>query len=241
MSASCIENHGDADTGVHHGPTLTRAMLESGAIDALMAKDAPELRLLSEDERDASLTAMLAARPCGDLWLFGYGSLIWNPAIRTAEARMARIDGWHRAFCLSMVAGRGSPDRPGLMLALEAGGSCLGTAYKIAEADIATELRLLWRREMFSGAYVPRWVDVCDTHGDAFGSAIAFTSDTACVHYAGNLAEDVIVQRLATAAGALGSAADYLFRTRDGLRACGIADRDLERLAVGVQAARGGR
>ena len=216
---------------------LTRALIESGGVDAMVAKAAPDLKLLTEEERAASLRATLAARPPGDAWLFGYGSLIWNPTIRSVERRTARIDGWHRAFCLSVRAGRGTQERPGLMLALDAGGSCTGVAFRIAEDVLEEELRLLWRREMLAGSYVPQWLDVLDEQGVRFGSAIAFTINATCAQYAGNLARDVIVERLATASGALGSGADYLFRTRDGLRAQGIPDPELERLAANVAAA----
>ncbi len=215
---------------------LTRALIESGAIDAMVTKAVPDMKLLTEAERTASLRAMLDARPPGDAWLFGYGSLIWNPTIRSVEQRTARIEGWHRAFCLSVRAGRGTSDKPGLVLGLDAGGSCTGVAFRIAEDVLEQELRLIWRREMLSGSYVPRWLDVLDMDGARFGSAIAFTIDPACGQYAGDLARAVIVERLATASGTLGSAAEYLFHTRDGLRARGVPDPELERLAASVEA-----
>jgi cation transport protein ChaC len=217
---------------------LTRALIESGAIDAMVAKAVPDLKLLTEAERAASIRATLAARPPGDAWLFGYGSLIWNPTIRSVERRTARIDSWHRAFCLSLRMGRGTQERPGLMLALDAGGSCTGVAFRIAEGVLEEELRLIWRREMLADGYVPQWLDVLDEQGVRFSSAIAFTVNATCAQYVGNLAGDVIVERLATASGDLGSNADYLFRTRDGLRAEGILDPELERLAANVEAAR---
>lgn len=159
------------------------------------------------------------------------GSLIWNAAIHSAEKRIARIDGWHRSFCLSITALRATADRPGLMLALDRGGSCHGAAYRLAEDDVERELRLLWRREMVCAAYVPRWVEVKSLGGESFGWAIAFTIDTDDAQYAGSLGEDTVVRRLATASGGLGSSADYLFRTCDGLRVHGIRDAELERLA----------
>jgi cation transport protein ChaC len=218
-------------------PALTRELFESGLIEEIVARDAPALRLLSAEQRAASLRRMLDARPPGDAWLFGYGSLIWNPMIHTVERRTARIDGWHRAFCLSTTVGRGSPAKPGLVLGLDEGGDCTGVAFRIADDVLEAELALLWKREMLAGAYVPRWLDVHDPHGARFGSAIAFTIDPAGHHYAGGLALDIVVGRLATASGALGSAADYLFRTCEGLRAHGVSDPALERLAARVRAA----
>lgn len=216
---------------------LTRELIEAGGVHAIVARDAPGLRLLTDAERAASLRATLDARPPGDVWLFGYGSLIWNPTIHSVERRPARIAGWHRAFCLSVQAGRGTADYPGLMLGLDAGGECTGVAFRIAEEVLEAELALVWRREMVAGSYVPRWVEALDPDGRPFGSAIAFTIDSAGAQYAGGLAREVVVERLATASGALGSAAEYLFQTRDGLRAHGIPDPELERLAAAVEAA----
>ena len=96
---------------------------------------------------------MLASHEAGhDFWLFAYGSLMWNPAIRTAGYRTALLRGWHRRFCLWLVMGRGSPEHPGLMLALARGGACYGVAWRIAAEQARHELLLVWRREMFGRA-----------------------------------------------------------------------------------------
>jgi len=211
---------------------ISRSFLQAGGIVELLAREAPSQRLLTDAERHESLLSVLAERPPGEAWLFGYGSLIWNPTVHSVERRVARIQGWHRSFCLSVRAGRGSTDNPGLVLGLDAGGHCTGVAYRIDKSILHTEFELLWRREMVSGAYHPRWVDVHDEHGAHFGSALAFTMNTGCEQYAGHLDEQQVIERLATAGGFLGSAADYLFRTCEGLRACGMADPDLERLAA---------
>jgi cation transport protein ChaC len=219
---------------------LTRAFIEAGGIDALVAQEAPDLQCWSAAEQAASLHGVLQSRPSGDVWLFGYGSLIWNPTIHSTERRVARIEGWHRAFCLSARLGRGSIDNPGLVLGLEPGGSCLGVALRIAEAMAVAELTLIWRREMLTGAYLPHWVDLLDEQGERFGTGLAFTVNPVGEHYAGDLPEAEMLRRLATAAGSLGSSADYLFRTCDGLRRCGIEDAALERLAARVRAEQAG-
>jgi cation transport protein ChaC len=214
---------------------LTRALLEAGGIDAMVARSAPDMRLLTEAERAESLRQTLAARPVGEAaWLFGYGSLIWNPQIHAVEHRTATVRGWHRAFCLSTRAGRGTSDNPGLVLGLDAGGSCTGVAFRIAEDVLEAELALLWRREMLAGAYVPRWLDLEDEHGARFGSAMAFTVDPLGNQSAGQLAQDAVIARLASAAGELGSSADYLFRTCAGLHQVGIPDAELDALAAVV-------
>ncbi len=215
---------------------LSRAFLGGGGLTRALAKEAPALRLLTDHVLAASLRTTLLARPPGDAWLFGYGSLIWNPTVRSVETRVARIDGWRRCFCLSVIAGRGSVARPGLVLGLDAGGSCEGVAFRLAEDDLENELALLWRREMATGAYVPRWVSLLDLAGRRFGAAIAFTIDPGSNQYAGALSPEQIAERIASATGSLGSCADYLFRTRDALDAVGVSDSGLETVARHVAA-----
>jgi cation transport protein ChaC len=155
-------------------PVVTRALLELGGMADVYMQDAPSLRLLTEGERQESLVATMKAKPAGDVWVFGYGSLIWNPAFKTIERRTARIEGWHRAFCMSIVAGGASPSAPGFMLGLDRGGHCLGSAFRLANDDVIPELTLLWRREMLCrGAYIPKWLELHAEDGTVFGNAIA--------------------------------------------------------------------
>ncbi len=163
--------------------------------------------------------------------------MIWNPTVHVEERRTARIEGWHRAFCLSTAAGRGTAANPGLVLGLDRGGHCTGVAFRLAEDTLLAELTLLWRREMLAGSYTPRWVPVADLDGAAFGHAITFTINPAAPQYTGPIAREAVIRRLATARGDLGSAADYLFRTCDGLRAEGVPDPELEQLEDAVKTA----
>lgn len=167
----------------------------------------------------------------------GRARLIFDTLSTLAERRVAEVCGWHRSFCLSMAVGRGTPDEPGLVLGLDRGGVCEGVAYRIAERDIASELPILWSREMLIGGYNPTWVDVIGDDGEKFGVAIAFTIDRAHDNYAGSLPQYEKVRRLATAEGSWGSSADYLFRTIGGLREHGIRDMEMERLGDLVDAA----
>lgn len=220
---------------------LTRAMIEDGGLLRMIAETSPSLPMLSDAERAASLAETLARRPAdrteqgAGVWLFAYGSLIWNPAIQFVERQFARVHGWHRAFCLSTIAGRGTLEAPGLVLGLDRGGACAGAAFRVAEKDIETELALLWQREMLSGSYAPRWVAVRGSDGVPFGQAVTFTIRREGPYYTRRLPRAELVQRLATARGALGSSAEYLLRTRDGLRSLGIRDRWVEGLADEVE------
>ncbi len=217
---------------------ITRELLMSGALREQLAKAMPEMRLTSEAERSASLRAMLDARPeYGDgLWVFAYGSLIWNPAMLISGRRIATAIGYHRSFCLSVRMGRGSPDQPGAMLGLREGGRCPGVVLRVAEADVEHELDLLWRREMVADGYIPHWVPIACENGESLGAAIAFTINPTQDSYCGHLPEEEIVERLATARGRLGTGAEYLFRTREGLAAMGVFDPYLDRIAAAVTA-----
>jgi cation transport protein ChaC len=212
---------------------LTRETIQAGTVINMVS--AQGMRVLTDEERSASIAQMLATRPktARDLWLFGYGSLIWNPAFHFAEQRKGRIHGWHRRFCLWTPLGRGSPERPGLVLGLERGGACTGMAFRLADEQVASELDIVWRREMLSGAYRPRWVRVVTGEGTV--DAIAFTIDPANPRYAGRLSEDEIVDVVATAVGRLGPCTDYLFKTAKALAELGLEDRVLNRLKRGVE------
>ncbi len=192
--------------------------------------------LMSEEARRASLAAARAAIPAGsDVWIFAYGSLMWNPAIRVSTSRRAHVRGYHRTFCLTMSAGRGSIDKPGLMLAIDRGGSCAGVAHNISADHVDSELTILWYREMLSGAYEPRWINAEIEH---IGRArvLTFAINRSHPRYENSLSEDDTARRIATAEGILGSNREYLFRTAAHLAENGLRDAPLARLAARVTA-----
>jgi glutathione-specific gamma-glutamylcyclotransferase len=190
--------------------------------------------VLTPEDREASLAPFLAAiAPGEDCWVFGYGSLMWNPAFHVAETRPGLIHGYHRAFCFDMLLWRATPDCPGLMLALDRGGSCRGVAHRIAAEHVQSELRILWMREMVGGIYRPRWVRV--RMGEADLRAIAFVANPAHPRYAGRLPEDVVACRIARAAGEFGTNRQYLFRLETHLEELGILDGPMHRLAERVR------
>jgi cation transport protein ChaC len=217
---------------------LHREMLLEGALSDMVARGRSNLPLRSVEERRANLAETLRQRPDrGDgVWVFGYGSLIWNPIIHHDSVRAMALEGWHRAFCLGTPAGRGTPENPGLVLGLAAGGRCEGVAFHVTEADVEPELDLLWRREMLADGYEARWVRLTCPEGGADVSAVTFVVNHAAMFYAGDLPEDEMVRRLATAKGELGSSAEYLMRTRDGLHERGLRDALIDRLAEKVAA-----
>src|SRR5437660_7475121 len=213
--------------------TLSRRYLEEGQMRALYVGAVAEDRALTDEQLSASLTATLAKKPKGaGWWVFGYGSLLWNPLFPIAEARAGIVHGLHRRFCLRSLASRGTVDQPGLVLALEPGGACQGVVYRLPSPLALDELHLLWRREMVVGAYDPRWIRV--QSGDRTLTAITFVVRREHVQYA-KLSPDEQAAIIAQAGGAFGSCCDYLMRTRAALASHGIVDRYLEQLARDVQ------
>jgi glutathione-specific gamma-glutamylcyclotransferase len=189
--------------------------------------------VLTDEQLSESLAASVRARPKGaGWWVFGYGSLLWNPLFPFTDARPAILRGFHRRFCLYSVASRGTPEQPGLVLGLDRGGACTGVAYRLP-ADLALdELHLLWRREMVLGAYNPRWVRV--RSGEREIHALTFAVRHAHPQYAGRLPLDDEAGVIARSKGAFGSSYDYLERTRVALVSHGIRDPYLEALAARV-------
>jgi len=213
--------------------TLSRRYLEEGQMRALYAAAVADDRALTDEQLSASLTATLAKKPKGaGWWVFGYGSLLWNPLFPIAEARAGNVHGLHRRFCLRSLASRGTPDQPGLVLALEPGGACQGVVYRLPSPLALDELHLLWRREMVVAAYHPRWNHVHS--GDRHLTALTFVVRRDHVQYA-RLSHDEETVVIAQACGAFGSSCDYLMRTRAALASHGIVDRYLEQLARDVQ------
>lgn len=204
---------------------LNRDAIKRGVIDEWVRETAASgfMTPVPPEERRKSLQAMLDRHPPGaPVWVFGYGSLMWNPAFHFAERRAGLLHGFHRSFCMWSAGGRGTPERPGLMLALDHGGSCRGIAYRIAPEQVEEELEIVWAREMAGYAYRARWVRV--RTGDDIVRALTFVIDRRYIRYAGKVPRDVQVAHLATASGRLGSGLEYLENTVAHLDELGIGD-----------------
>jgi len=166
----------------------------------------------------------------GDVWIFGYASLIWRPEFEAAEDRPAKVHGWHRALAMRSRINRGTPECPGLVFALIPGGSCHGRAYRIEQARVEAELTRLWGREMPSGVYDPKWLACRTPQGVVRG--LAFTLSKRSPSHTGALPDGELVEILRTANGRYGSTLAYLVETARSLRTCGIRDRDVERMVA---------
>jgi cation transport protein ChaC len=218
--------HGDGSLAIGG---LTRLALENNALRLSVERGPLGQLLLSEEELEASLQSALASpHRQADVWLFGYGSLIWNPVLSYAERQPVTVHGYHRSFCLWSRINRGTVDSPGLVLGLERGGRCTGVAYRLPQREAEIDLRLLWRREMLLGSYQPRWVQASGPDGKF--RALAFVVDVRRSGYTGKLSDQTVIERLVAGCGKLGTGVDYLRQTIAGLAQGGIRDPYLARL-----------
>lgn len=163
-----------------------------------------------------------------DLWIFGYGSLIWRPDFDFAERRPARVHGWHRALKMWSRINRGTPERPGLVFGLLSGGCCRGVVFRIPREVGAQTLSSLWQREMALAVYDPRWLTAHTPHGRV--RSLAFTLSRSSPSHTGELTAEEYRAIFEVACGIYGTTLDYAHRTLEELRRHDIRDRHLERL-----------
>jgi cation transport protein ChaC len=163
-----------------------------------------------------------------DLWLFGYGSLIWRPDFDFIERQPAHVHGWHRALKMWSRVNRGTPENPGLVFALLTGGSCRGMAFRIPACDGLETLRKLWLREMPSGVYDPRWLECVTPRAKV--RALAFTLSRHSPSFTGELSEERYRHIFTTATGRYGTSIDYARQTLEELERHSIHDAALARL-----------
>lgn len=168
-----------------------------------------------------------------DLWIFGYGSLIWRPDFDFLERRAARVHGWHRALKMWSRINRGTPERPGLVFGLLTGGCCRGVVFRIAREHGGETLARLWKREMSTAVYDPRWLMAQTDAGPV--RALAFTLSRRSPSHTGELSEEEYRAIFALASGIYGTTLDYAHRTLEELRRHDIRDRNLEKLLRLIQ------
>ncbi|MBK1635167.1 gamma-glutamylcyclotransferase [Rhodovulum adriaticum] len=170
-----------------------------------------------------------------DLWVFGYGSLLWNPGFPVAERRLARLEGWHRSFCMRSIHHRGTETAPGLVLALDAmaGAACDGVALRAEPGTEAASLAYLRERELISSAYLETELEV---EADGPMPVLAYVIDPEHVQYCGGLPLEDQAQIIARARGGMGPNDEYLFNTAAHLAELGIDDPDMAWLVNRVRA-----
>jgi len=178
-----------------------------------------------------------------DIWVFGYGSLMWRPGFAYEEARHARLTGYRRCFCIYSVYHRGTPARPGLVLGLDRGGACEGIAYRVAAANVAGTVRYLRAREQVNGVYRETHVPIDVIEGPRHQVlALTYIVERAHPNYAGRLPLALQARLIRAGSGLSGNNLDYLVSALRHLDELGIRERELERVLalIGPHTARCG-
>jgi cation transport protein ChaC len=170
----------------------------------------------------------------GDFWVFGYGSLMWNPGFETIERRPAVMHGVHRALCVHSWVHRGTQEKPGLVLGLDRGGSCRGLALKVEGERREAVVSYLRERELVTSVYLERWRAARLDNGEQV-TALVYVVDNSHVQYAGRLADEAIARIVEAGSGRSGRNIDYLVNTVSHLRESGVHDPHLEAVMARLQ------
>jgi cation transport protein ChaC len=175
------------------------------------------------------IAQFLERAPRGDLWVFGYGSLMWAPGFRPAEQRIGLVRGYHRAMCILSSRYRGTPEKPGLVMGLCRGGSCWGIALRVPAARVRRVLGALWKREMLNNVYVPTMVQVAVGPKQRI-RALAFVADATHRQFVRELDLHGRAQLVAQGIGERGRCVDYIRNTLEHMLALGVNDPHLARI-----------
>jgi glutathione-specific gamma-glutamylcyclotransferase len=178
-----------------------------------------------------STAAALEPARDGDLWVFGYGSLMWRPGFAYTRRCKATLRGWRRSLCVYSQVYRGSPERPGLVLALDRGGACPGVAFQVDPALREATIRYLRHREQVTAVYLERMAPITLECGERV-VALTYVADRLHCQYAGRLDRDAMLEYVRGGKGQSGGNAEYILETYDHLHAMGVRDRDLEWLSA---------
>lgn len=193
------------------------------------SEDAEAIRPYSMEQLKKEVLNMLNSQNSHQgIWVFGYGSLMWNPDVRFSEMEQVLLKGYHRRLCLRSTFYRGTPEEPGIVMGLAPGGSCSGRLFFIPEENYIPDLLELWDREMLSGTYIPQWVRIERISGPT--EALTFVAKQDHEHYLppSNLKE--IANTVARANGQRGTNLQYLKNTVEILHELKLRDAVLERI-----------
>lgn len=228
MNDSDFADDDNAGSNQPHGAKLAPARVAAAA--EIYPPPVGNIAYLTEDELTASRLQTFVDHPAGDdIWLFGYGSLIWNPGLPVEESLPSRVHGYHRGLYMWSRHNRGTAEQPGLVLAIDRGGSCPGVAFRLAHDGAEPHLIALWQREMSLGAYRPAWLP-CTLSDGRRVRALSFVIRRETSAYAGPLPDDIVRRVLRDAQGHFGTTIDYVEKTVTALAAAGMPDRALTAL-----------
>ena len=209
---------------------LTKNNINDGYIREFINKIEGSDKVLSDEElieeRKKILPPSIQNK---NLYIFAYGSLLWNPTIDFERQILGKIYGFHRSFCMLTKLGRGSYENPGLMLGLDKGGSCKGILFKLNKREALKNIDILFKREMVTKAYVPKLLNAHLKSGRRV-KAIAFTVDKNHKNYFGEKSYYKKINLISKASGFLGTCSEYLKNTAKSLEEIDISDKEIKSL-----------
>lgn len=170
-----------------------------------------------------------------DFWVFGYASLMWKPGFEFVEKRRARLNGYHRSLCILSYEHRGTRERPGLVMGLDRGGSCVGIAYRVSGEMHDPVMDYLRARELVTNVYLERHGVITLDSGET-SPALIYVADRTHGQYAGRLEVDEAADRVHGAVGGMGPNEDYVMNTAEHIRLLGIRDHWLEHVVAEIRA-----
>jgi cation transport protein ChaC len=215
----------NSDKTASASPFINRDTLTNNTVQKMVRERGGDHTVLSDEGLLASRRALIPDDYEGDIWVFGYGSLIWNPVITISDQIRGRIYGYHRQFCLKTEVGRGSPGNPGLVLGLDIGGSCVGIAMKVSGDKPIHEIDLLWRREMLNSSYHPQLINFHADDGlDEAKKVVTFVMNRQHDNYFKDCSILEKARMIASATGFAGPCRDYLIETHKALLELDIKD-----------------
>lgn len=176
------------------------------------------------------VTALPMTGAKDDLWVFGYGSLMWRPGFAFMERHVASVRGFHRSLCVYSHVHRGTPDRPGLVMGLDRGGSCKGVAFRVQAAEAEQTIAYLREREQVTSVYLEKILPVVLAGGQR-KLALTYTIDNGHAQYAGRLDRETLLAFVRQGYGVSGTNLDYVLRTHAQLHELGVDDSSLSWLA----------
>ena len=210
---------------------LTRDNITQGRLGEKIRSISGSDKVLTKEELVNERRKIIPGNGIGnDLYVFAYGSLLWNPTVEYEGQFLAKIYGFHRSFCMKTYLGRGSFDNPGLMLGLDKGGSCQGMAFKLKKSNAIKNIDILFQREMVTGAYRPKLLKTKLANGKIVLS-LAFTVDKKHKNYFGQKDIKIKARMIAKASGFLGSCKEYFDNTLDSLSELNITDTEMSAIS----------
>lgn len=213
---------------------ITRDSLHNTEPSALFG-ELTNRKYLTEKQLMESLEKFLAAKPVSEpVWIFAYGSLIWNPVVNFSERQTGYLSGHERAFCMKLTIGRGSNSRPGRMLGLVPGKGTHGVLLKIEEKNLLEELKLLWKREMSANSYLPIWAAVELSDGRTV-NALTFVMSDEHESYDAVHEPSYVANFILRACGPLGTNLEYLEKLHSALIDNNIVDQYITNVASEVR------